>query len=103
MEVVYCAACEADSFLVEVARGRRGAGAARVMIATNDTDVQARPRGRCCECWDEAASRLCRVWVSARAASESRSALAACVCRGSCGAAAYLSSHAGDVVEVHSA
>jgi predicted RNA-binding protein with PIN domain len=50
VEVVYCAACEADSFLVEEARRRRGAGAARVMIATNDTDVQARSRGRCCQC-----------------------------------------------------
>ena len=45
MEEVYCTACEADSFLVAEARRQRLAGAAHVLIATNDIDVQARARG----------------------------------------------------------
>lgn len=40
VDVVYCATCEADSFLVEEARKQRAGGAARVLIATNDVDVQ---------------------------------------------------------------
>jgi len=40
VDVVYCATCEADSFLVEEARKQRAGGASRVLIATNDVDVQ---------------------------------------------------------------
>ena len=42
MEEVYCTACEADSFLVAEARQQRLAGAAHVLIATDDIDVQVR-------------------------------------------------------------
>ena len=45
MEEVYCTACEADSFLAAEARRRRLAGAVHVLVATDDIDVQARPRG----------------------------------------------------------
>ncbi|KAK9821989.1 hypothetical protein WJX81_003986 [Elliptochloris bilobata] len=40
VEVVYCTASEADTFLVEEARRQRTAGAARVLIATDDLEIQ---------------------------------------------------------------